>query len=46
MTNLHYERPEAARKEVDSAVELGAWNLYESSMLWLVIGRVEGAEGG
>ena len=45
MTNLHYEQPEKAREEINSAVTLGGWNLYESSMLWLMIGRVEGAEG-
>jgi TonB family protein len=34
-----------ARTSVDQTAELGGWNLYESTMLWLMIGRVEGAEG-
>ncbi|MDJ0711650.1 MAG: energy transducer TonB [Woeseiaceae bacterium] len=34
-----------ARKSVDSAYKLGGWNLYESTMLWLMMGRVESAEG-
>ena len=42
---LHNEDNEGARTWVDQAAELGGWNLYESTMLWLMIGRVEGAEG-
>jgi TonB family protein len=38
------EYPEA-RTSVDQTSELGGWNLYESTMLWLMIGRVDGAEG-
>jgi TonB family protein len=38
------EYPEA-RTSLDQAAELGGWNLYESTMLWLMIGRVDGAEG-
>ncbi len=34
-----------ARTSVNQAAEIGGWNLYESTMLWLMIGRVEGAEG-
>jgi len=45
VTDLHFERPQDARKEIDSTVAHGGWNLYESAMLWLMIGRVEGAEG-
>lgn len=45
MTNLHKERPEAARGVADEAVRIGGWNLYESTILWLMLGRVEGAEG-
>ena len=26
-------------------MQLGGWNLYESTMLWLIVGRVEGVEG-
>ena len=45
VTDLHFERPRDARKEIDSTIAHGGWNLYESAMLWLMIGRVEGAEG-
>ena len=45
MKNLHADDIEAARKIADDAVELGGWNLYESTILWLMLGRVEGAEG-
>ena len=42
---LYTEDYEGARTWVDQAAELGGWNLYESTMLWLMIGRVEGVEG-
>jgi len=45
MRGLHNEDVEAARKEADAALRLGGWNLYESTILWLMVGRVEGAEG-
>ena len=45
MRNLHNDNVEAARKEADTALKLGGWNLYESTILWLMVGRVEGAEG-
>ena len=45
VTHLHHEEYDTARKMVDEAYELGGWNLYESAMLWLMVGRVEGAEG-
>ncbi len=45
VTHLRNEEYEAARQRVDAAYELGGWNLYESVMLWLMIGRIEGAEG-
>ena len=45
MRNLHNDDVEAARKEADIALKLGGWNLYESTILWLMVGRVEGAEG-
>ncbi len=44
VTNLFYEDVEKARARVDQALEIGGWNLYESTMLWLMVGRVEGAE--
>ena len=44
VTHLHHEEYDTARKMVDEAYELGGWNLYESAMLWLMMGRVEGAE--
>ncbi len=43
--HLHHEENMEARTSVDQAVKIGGWNLYESTMLWLMIGRVEGAEG-
>lgn len=45
LIDLHNEENESARKQADIAHEMGGWNLYESTMLWLMIGRVEGAEG-
>jgi TonB family protein len=45
MKGLHNGDVEAARKEADAALNLGGWNLYESTILWLMVGRVEGAEG-
>ena len=45
MKNLHAGKIEKARGVADVAVELGGWNLYESTILWLMLGRVEGAEG-
>ncbi len=45
VTQLPSEEYADARKLVDEAYELGGWNLYESAMLWLMIGRVDGVEG-
>jgi hypothetical protein len=45
MKNLHGGDLEAARKNADEAIKIGGWNLYESTILWLMVGRVEGAEG-
>ncbi len=45
MRGLHNGDVAAARKEADAALKLGGWNLYESTILWLMVGRVEGAEG-
>ena len=42
---LHNEENAEARQWIDETAELGGWNLYESTMLWLMIGRVEGVEG-
>ncbi|MGB5489768.1 MAG: TonB family protein [Woeseiaceae bacterium] len=39
------ENVEAAREMLDKTESRGGWNLYESTMLWLLIGRVESAEG-
>ena len=44
MNHLYDERNDTAREQVDQTNDLGGWNLYESTMLWLMIGRVEGAE--
>gem|GEM_PF-1268366 len=45
MTHLLNDEIEPAREQADEAYELGGWNLYESTMLWLMLGRIEGAEG-
>ena len=45
MTHLLNDEVEDARAQIDEAYKLGGWNLYESTMLWLMMGRVEGAEG-
>lgn len=44
VTHLHHEEYDNARRLVDEAYALGGWNLYESAMLWLMMGRVDGAE--
>lgn len=43
--DLYYENLDKARDQVDAANEFGGWNLYESTMLALLNGRVEAAEG-
>ncbi len=43
--HLYHEENAEARTSLDQATEVGGWNLYESTMLWLMVGRVEGAEG-
>jgi hypothetical protein len=45
MVGLHGENVELARKYAEEAIEVGGWNLYESTILWLMVGRIEGAEG-
>lgn len=42
---LYYVNLDKARDQVDMANEFGGWNLYESTMLALLNGRLEGAEG-
>ncbi len=45
MKNLQRGNIEKARGVADEAVRLGGWNLYESTILWLMLGRIEGEEG-
>jgi TonB family protein len=45
MRNLVTGRIEEARGFADETSEAAGLNLYESTMLWLIIGRIEGAEG-
>ncbi len=45
MRQVQGEHFEEARRLVDETNETAGWNLYESTMLWLIIGRIEGAEG-
>lgn len=45
LQNLHHEENDKAQDAVVAALERGGWNLYESTMLWLMVGRVEGALG-
>jgi len=45
MQKLNDGDVKAARKVADAALKSGDWNLYESTMLWLMVGRVAGAEG-
>lgn len=40
---LNKDKPERAGKEAQESLRKGGWNLYESTILWLIIGRVEGA---
>lgn len=39
------EQIDSARTEADAVQEKGGWNLYESTLLWLLIGRIESVEG-
>lgn len=45
MQQVVAENVEEARSKVDETQATGGWNLYESTMLWLLVGRVESAEG-
>ncbi len=45
MKNLYAGKLPAARKVADEALRQGGWSLYESTILYLMIGRVAGAEG-
>lgn len=42
--DLVHEKNEDARMKVDELFESGGFNTYESTMLWLMMGRVEGVE--
>jgi TonB family protein len=44
LIHLHNEEVAEAREQADTAYKMGGWNLYESTMLWLMIGRVDGAQ--
>ena len=45
MVHLTNDEVTDARSQVDNAQNLGGWNLYESTMLSLMLGRVAAAEG-
>ncbi len=45
MNHVLQDETEYAREQVDAAIQLGGWNLYEEAMLCLMVGRVEGLEG-
>lgn len=45
MTHVRLEDAVEARDLADRTNELGGWNLYESTMLCLMLGRVDGIEG-
>lgn len=45
MESLVREDLDAAREDIDAIFRRGGWNLYESTMLWLIAGRLAGAEG-
>jgi TonB family protein len=42
--DLVHEENARARENVDALFELGGFNTYESTMLWLMMGRVDGVE--
>jgi TonB family protein len=44
LNHLHRGETAAAREQADAALNRGGWNLYESTLLWLMMGRVDGAE--
>lgn len=45
MTSVAHERTAEAREQLQQTTGLGGWNLYESAMLSLMAGRIEGQEG-
>ena len=45
MENLLREKLDDARDDIDAIFKRGGWNLYESTMLWLIAGRLAGAQG-
>jgi len=42
--DLVHEKNDAAREKMDELYTSGGFNTYESTMLWLMMGRVEGVE--
>ena len=44
LRSLYDEENEMARIHANSTYKMGGWNLYESTMLWMILGRVEGVE--
>lgn len=42
--DLVHEQNESARQKMDELYATGGFNTYESTMLWLMMGRVEGVE--
>ncbi len=45
MTHVHNGETAEARAQLNEAIALGGWNLYEETMLALMAGRVEDQEG-
>lgn len=45
MLALQAGKVEKARAIAEETIEIGGWSLYESTILWLMVGRVAGAEG-
>lgn len=43
--DLVHEKNDEARENIDRLVENGGFNMYESTALWLMAGRVDGTEG-
>ena len=43
--DLIHEKNDLARANMDALYAQGGFNTYESTMLWLMMGRVEGVEG-
>lgn len=43
MSHLSKGESEKARVQAAESFRVGGWNLYESTILWLMLGRIEGA---